>query len=491
MTAFLIKSTVAMGVLLGLYYILFEREKMHRFNRFYLISALIFSLALPFVIIPVYGETFSSSSQMSGTSQMLMSPQVPYSAAPGTVYKPTINYIPYIIWSIYSIVTLLLAVRFIKNIAHFFRKASANTSVTMENARLILLEEKVLPHTFLNYIFVNREEHEAKTIEDELYTHEYTHVKQKHTLDILFIEALKTLFWFNPLLYFYKKAIQLNHEFLADEKVIDTTTNTTYYQNLLLEKATIGTTFSMASNLTFSLTKKRFLMMTKTTSTTKAGFLKLAIAPVVTALMMLLCTETIAQQSGQPPVVAYHPENEKALKEAYGNTQFKFTDREGKTVEKSYTDLSPDEKKDLPVNPTIDTPLIEFGYATEKEMAAKRNTELRAAAAASQGDKVYIMGEVSFPPTHQGGSPYSFVQYIAKNFTLPKELKDKPNVIMSFSFVIEKDGSVSNVKITEDGGYGTAEQMTRILEADKWIPAKKEDETVRSLVAISLPFNAK
>lgn len=289
MTDFLIKSTLAMGVLLGLYYILFEREKMHRFNRFYLLSALVFSLALPFIIVITYIQEIPTSNQT-----------ITINSAPATfqpVTEQPIDYLFYIGWSLYIIITLALTIRFTRNVISFFRKANSNPSMMMEKAKLILLEEKVLPHTFLNYIFVNREEHEAKLIEDELYTHEYTHVKQKHTLDILFIEALKTLFWFNPLLYFYKKAIQLNHEFLADEKVIDTTANTVYYQKLLLEKANVGATFSMASNLTFSLTKKRFIMMTKTTSATKAVFIKLAIAPVVTALLMLLCTETVAQVS--------------------------------------------------------------------------------------------------------------------------------------------------------------------------------------------------
>jgi hypothetical protein len=349
MIEFLIKSTVAMGVLLGLYYILFEREKMHRFNRFYLISALVFSLALPLITVVTYIQKVNIQHKPIILSAAIIN---------NTPLEQPIDYPFYIGWGLYTLITLVLAIRFIKNIAHFFRKASANPSVKMGNAKLILLEEKVLPHTFLNYIFVNREEHKSRKIQDELYTHEYTHVKQYHTLDILFIEALKTIFWFNPLLYFYKKAIQLNHEFLADEKVIDTTTNTIYYQNLLLKKATVGTTFSMASNLTFSLTKKRLIMMTKTTSTAKAGLLKLAIAPVVTALMMLLCTKTVAQEtlSDIPPekiksitvnknvtpqqVDSLQKANPKVYKSKnpkdYGKTDVSYTDKNGKPAKKKF-----------------------------------------------------------------------------------------------------------------------------------------------------------
>jgi len=359
METFLFKSTVAMAALLGLYYLLFEREKMHRFNRFYLISALALSLALPFITVITYVQEIKVS-----TGQPLVTPG---SAVILPSEEPT-NYWFYIGWGIYAIITLVLIIRFAKNIVFFFRKASANPSVKMKDATLVLLEEKVLPHTFLNYIFVNREEYEANLIQKELYTHEYTHVQQKHTIDILCIEVLKTIFWFNPLLYCYKIAIQLNHEFLADEKVIDTTANTVYYQNLLLEKATVGTTFSMASNLTFSLTKKRFLMMTKTTSTKKAGFLKAAIIPVFTALLMLLCSETIAQVNPKPAtdaetqaridkmvvsdsamdsLRAANPDMFSSdLNIRYKNTKFSFTHKDGTVTEViGYKSLNEKQKK--------------------------------------------------------------------------------------------------------------------------------------------------
>jgi beta-lactamase regulating signal transducer with metallopeptidase domain len=305
MIEFLIKSTIAMGVLLGLYYILFEREKMHRFNRFYLISALVFSLALPFISIPVYVEAevpvvtvmpeqfieFKSNNDMpveAVTETMAAAPVEPI-AAP----KPEINYLPYIGWGVYLLVVLALAIKFAINVAHFYRLRRKNENIAYNGATLILLDTKVLPHTFIGNIYLNRNDYENRLIEPELFTHEMVHVKQYHTLDILFIEALKTIFWFNPLLYFYKKAIQFNHEFLADEKVIDSTANTVYYQNLLLEKATVGKTFFLASNLNFSLTKKRFIMMTKTTNKTKSLLLKFAILPASAGLLYFLSTETV------------------------------------------------------------------------------------------------------------------------------------------------------------------------------------------------------
>lgn len=296
-----------MGVLLGIYYILFEREKMHRFNRFYLLSALVFSLVLPFVTIPVYVEgeapiqplpmeqamEFREQQMPDNTFDTKTATVPPAPVDVKTATEPQMNYWSYLGWGLYITIVLILTIRFLLNILHFYNTKRNNLTVSYKGTSLVLLNYNVMPHTFLCNIYVSKEEYDNKLIATELFTHELVHVKQFHTLDILFIEALKTLFWFNPLLYFYKKAIQLNHEFLADEKVIDTTANTTYYQNLLLERANVGKAFSLASNLNFSLTKKRFIMMTKTTNHTRSMILKLTSLPILAGLIYFLSTETV------------------------------------------------------------------------------------------------------------------------------------------------------------------------------------------------------
>jgi hypothetical protein len=170
---------------------------------------------------------------------------------------------------------------------------------------LVLVDEKTIPHTFLNFIYVNFEDYNNRNIEDELYTHELVHVNQKHTVDILFIEVLKVIFWFNPLFIFYKKAIQLNHEFLADEEIVKTYNNVPFYQNLLLQKG-IGTqTIYLASNLNYLVTKKRLIMMTKSTSQTIAILKKIAIIPILTGLVYFFCIEIVAQEKNTEQIIKH------------------------------------------------------------------------------------------------------------------------------------------------------------------------------------------
>jgi len=337
---------------LAVYHLFLEKEKMHRFNRFYLLFALAFSISLPFITIELVGETATVPVEPVYMEQPLVTQT--------TVTTP-VDYTTPILWSLYAAITLLLTVKFAKNIHYFTKQVRKNQSQKLEDATLVLLEEKVIPHTFLNYIFVSKEEHQHNSIEQELYTHELAHVRQKHSLDVLFIEVLKTVLWFNPLLYFYKKAIQLNHEFLADETVVTGSNNIIDYQKLLLQKAVPATNYQLASSLNFSVTKKRFKMMTKATPKRKALLLKLAALPVIAGLIFVLCTETVAQTvvSEEVEVVATVVEvpksgnNDPERDSFYAGVQVVIHNDKGeKIVNKPYEQLTEAEKdKYLPPAP--------------------------------------------------------------------------------------------------------------------------------------------
>ena len=297
MTDFLIKSTIILTILLSFYHLVLGREKIHHFNRFYLLISIVISFIMPFLtfeiikVIPLFVniEPIKSVTIPSEINENV----IRENAVP---IIETINYTPYIFWSLYALITFILLVRFVKNGLKLISKTKSNPIVKYKNAKLVLVDEKVLPHTFLNYIFINFDDYNSRSIEDELFTHELVHVTQKHSLDILFIEFLKVLFWFNPIFIFYKKAIQLNHEFLADDAIVKTYNNVPFYQNLLLQKGNGNPTIYLASNLNYLVTKKRLIMMTKSTSQKIALLKKVAIIPILAGLIYFFCIEVVAQQ---------------------------------------------------------------------------------------------------------------------------------------------------------------------------------------------------
>ena len=480
MSDFLIKSTITLLVLLALYYLFLEKEKIHVFNRFYLLFSLVFSMVIPFITIEVIQE-ITQPTVNPGNIQILQGSAV--------ILEDT-NYLAIGLWSLYAVVTLVLAFRFISNIIKISSKMKSNTPIEYKNAKLILVPEKTLPHTFLNTIFINETEYNNREIEAELYTHELTHVTQKHTLDILFIELLKTVFWFNPIFIFYKKAIQLNHEFLADEKVVTSYNNVPFYQSLLLSKANENQTFYLASNLNYLITKKRLLMMTKTTSKTEALLKKAMLIPVVTALLFLLCTKVVAQETNvKKETTPAKPGN--LIKTYYDKTTFKIKDEKGKVAsEKKYNELTPVEKraipsilskqKELPTNEELlgilskgAPEVIEIdAYDSKNQFVQKGENE------------VYNTAGITEKPDFPGGI-MEFYKFVGTNFKTPEQPNLKGKVYITF--IVEKDGSLSDIKNIRDIGFGTGDEAIRVLKiCPKWIPGKMNGVPVR--VMYSLPI---
>lgn len=308
---YLIKSGLCLAILLAFYHLVLEREKMHQFNRFYLLGSVLFSFLAPLYII--YVEPGPEVLTNTSTADIL----IDTSTQEATTTTNAIDYTQYL-WYLYIAISVLLSVRFVKSLTDLLLKIRKNTVIPYQKAKIVLVNDKILPHTFWNYIFINKEEYEAQKIEKELFTHELTHVTQRHTLDVLLIEALQIVLWFNPFFYPLKKAIQLNHEFLADDKVIASHQNISQYQYLLLDKAAWKNKYYLASNLNYSLTKKRLLMMKTPNSSVAILLKKLAIVPLLSGLVFCFAERVEAQtKKKKPEVIEVNLELTKAEMQEY------------------------------------------------------------------------------------------------------------------------------------------------------------------------------
>jgi hypothetical protein len=197
---------------------------------------------------------------------------------------------------LYATISVLLLFRLMRIVQRIQFKIRRNSKRFIHGFRVVLLKEKVTPHTFFNTVFLNKKQFESGEIPKEVLDHEFTHVRQKHSLDILFVEFLKAIFWFNPLLYLYKNAIALNHEYLADEAVLSQGTVIKNYQRMLLKTMERNAVLSVASSFNFSLTKRRLQMMTQ--PKTKVKFLiKLSmLVPLFAGLSLMLGCEPASNE---------------------------------------------------------------------------------------------------------------------------------------------------------------------------------------------------
>lgn len=482
MIDFVIKSTLSLFVLLAVYHILLEKEKIHQFNRFYLLFSLVFSFSIPFITIEVIQESIST---LAGKTTI--KPAEPTMA----IIEDTMSYWFITFWSFYAIITSALIIRFVRNIRKLTSRIKSNPVIDYKKAQLVLLKEKILPHTFLNTIFINETDYHNRKIEAELYTHELIHVTQKHTLDILLIEILKMVFWFNPIFIFYKKAIQLNHEFLADEKVVKSYNNVPFYQNLLLSVANANSNYYLASNLNYSITKKRLIMMTKTTSASRAMLKKLALMPLFSALIFFTCVKTVAQEK-KVETTMNSDTQATGMEKYFENTIFKISDGTGNIIsEKKFNQLTTEEKKNIPPPPP---PVIAPTNDQEKskQLEDQKNAEgpkyIELIVDNSNTDSVYNVADTETKPTFPGGMS-EFYKFVAENFKISGEAaKIKLKGKVYITFMIEKDGSLSEFRILRDIGYGTGAEAVRVLKlSPTWIPGTVNNKPVR--VQYSLPIS--
>ncbi|MGV3459981.1 MAG: M56 family metallopeptidase [Flavobacterium sp.] len=381
MKDFLIESSVALAVFIALYHLLFEKENMHRFKRFYLLTAPVFAFAVPSISFVVEVPAIASAPlQVEENMLPVQQLNAPVAATPFD-YNP-------ILLTVYAVVSFFLLARIAVTVMKFRNKAERNETVGTGYAILVLLNEKVLPHTFMHYIFLNKEDYEAGTIEPELLLHEKAHVNQGHTFDILFIEVLKAIFWFNPLLWLYSRAIRLNHEFLADAMVIQKK-DIKSYQSLLLEKAACNTGHPMASHINYSLTKKRLLMMTKKSSAALLAVKQLSLLPVIATIITLLCIDVQAQVTESPDInkiIDETNQGEVTPEEYFKGVRFIAYERgvrdnkaengmrtTGKVlIDKKFEDLTSDERDIFKIFIYVPKPIVKKS-PTAKELADYKN----------------------------------------------------------------------------------------------------------------------
>ena len=159
----------------------------------------------------------------------------------------------------------------------------------------------LIPINPLNKIwptFISKLEYENCKIDEKIIDHERAHVIQRHTLDVLLIELLLILFWFNPVFYLCRNAIRLNHEYLADEAVISKHKNTQLYQHLIINNTALlnGLKFKSALSCPFNYikTKKRLKMMSKMKITNRIVLKQCLLVPMILMAVLIFSNSTVA-----------------------------------------------------------------------------------------------------------------------------------------------------------------------------------------------------
>ena len=251
METIVFKIIISSSLLIAIYYLFLQREKMFRFNRFYLLFALVFSYAIPFVKINLPAISHQANKiNFEETTQTLT-----YQTNEVSSFEWQ-----FLLMMIYVVVATAILC---KTVFSIFRILNIKgETIIHQGQKIKVMKDNLPPFSFWNKVYLSKNHFENQIIDNRIFLHEKTHIVQKHSLDLILIEILQAISWFNPAIYFYKKAITDNHEFLADEVIISKALNVKDYQKLILAEVLNVQNLSLINQFNFNNTKQRFIMMT-------------------------------------------------------------------------------------------------------------------------------------------------------------------------------------------------------------------------------------
>lgn len=285
------KTALAVGAFYLTFYFLFRTQSLFRFNRFYLLSSFLISFIIPLITFTVVEKNSTSTFHQISNYNVFFPPNE-------TLMINTVkDNLDIALWCFYlyfigvgiSIAHLIIGhIRAKSLISKSYKEINYSTEFCVS-------KEDIHPFSFFNKIIVPKKILTHPNL-DLIIQHENVHVKEKHTLDMLFAELLFTFQWFNPFAWLIKDAIKTNLEYIADNVVIKTTDVKTY-QFAMVSLADKKGIAPFLTALNGSQLKNRIIMMKQKTENKKQILRKLVTIPLVTLLVLTLSNKEFQAKS--------------------------------------------------------------------------------------------------------------------------------------------------------------------------------------------------
>ncbi|GAB2760362.1 M56 family metallopeptidase [Salinimicrobium soli] len=321
MENYILQTIVFQLAFLLVYELLLKKETFFLYNRLYLLITPILALVLPLLNFPILQSAVP-------VDAMVLLPEVFISSTSGSVNTPEISGVSSEAGSvnfwllIYGTGVLIAFLIFLKKFS-ILKSLFSNPVVSEDaNYRIVRVANSDIACTFFNTIFLGEQLSEEEV--EQILSHEMVHVQHRHSLDLLFFEIQKILFWFNPLIYIYQSRLSVLHEYIADAGVVKKVEKRTYYQQLL--NTAFGTKDISFINQFFnhSIIKKRIVMLQKSRSKTIAKFKYLILVPLMLVMLTYVaCAEGPEKESENAAEVKVREQQpEQASKKAETDVPF-------------------------------------------------------------------------------------------------------------------------------------------------------------------------
>ena len=516
------KVAVLIAVFYMFYRLMLARETFHRVNRLVLLLTAVASFVLPLCVITMH-ETVTMEAMPVMTVDNLTVDDVAPMPEP-VVETPWWQILLPVLFMIGMVVTIGHTLMSMFRILMLIKRSekhpqSDGTTICVSG------NADVPPFSWMHYIVMNQSDYAERNA--AILAHERGHIRLRHSWDLLLVDTLTALQWFNPAMWMLRSDLRAIHEYEADGEVLSLGINARQYQYLLITKAASIGGYSLANGISHSTLKNRINMMLHKKSNQTSLLKLLALVPIVGIALAVnaekvqdvVYTNTVAPSAEElvnEEILQAEPQPAEVVDEAKNKPitfQVVFSPEDspiagvpvlivetGKPVKSAETDKDGKFVLDNPVVGSLVTfTVVNYskGIRITKDMVAKGDV-VKVAFEANRSEKEESEGTpdsnkaydvVDEMPQFPGG-PSALFEFISKNIQYPKEAEDanlQGRVIVSF--VVEKDGSVSNAKVVRPiDPLLDAEALRVVNSMPKWIPGKQNGEAFRMKYTVPVTF---
>ena len=434
------KVAVLIAVFYLFYRLVLSKETFHRVNRVVLLLTAVMSFVLPLCVITMHETVVVAAMPAVEIGEV----QAVVADKPDT---PLWQIALPVLFIIGVVATLGYTVTSLANLMLLIRHSEKHRQE--DGVVICVTDRKVSPFSWFHYIVLSRQdytEHDAAVL-----AHERAHIRLRHSWDVLLVDTLTALQWFNPAMWMLRQDLRAIHEYEADGAVLSQGFNARQYQYLLITKAASIGGYSIANGISHSTLKNRIHMMLHKESRRSHLLKLLALVPIV-GTAMALNAETVTDYQYQTPhkkQIIKKGKKAATIKADGGN--------EIVVIERTVTPQNTDP--------------VEMPNGMEVEKTEK------------------AFDVVEQMPQYPGG-PAALMQFLAQNIRYPEEAHKagvQGRVIVSF--VVETDGSISEAKAVKSVSSELDAEALRVINCmPNWIPGRQNGEAVRVKYVVPVTF---
>lgn len=525
---YFLKINVAIALFYAFYRLFFYKDTFFAWRRTALLCFFAVSTAVPLLNIQHWIVQQEPMAAMADLYAAVVLPELTLTPQPETDWRQLMaDGIVVAYW----LVAALLALRFLVQLAGIVRLARRCPTQKIDGTTVHLLPRAEGPFSFFRWIFVCSDAHTGDELH-EILTHERTHARQWHSIDVLTGELACIICWFNPFAWLMKREIRTNLEYMADEKVLETGHDSRTYQYHLLGLSHHKAAATIYNSFNVLPLKKRIIMMNKRRTRAIGRTKYLMFLPLAALLMIVSNIEAVARATqkittevieavtpAETPDVQPQPENivplpqqEKSDKVTYKG---KIVDEAGNPLGdvkiiidpkyQSMTTSTVNDKGEFRVETSSKADILfEYTGKDGKTLAWMcRTTELAKMDPDNMVIKlipvkiikpnvtdadVYEVVE-NMPEFPDGGMP-GLMKYLSANIRYPEAAhKDGTQGRVTVQFVVGKDGSIGNVSILRGVDPALDAEAIRVISGmPKWKPGTQKGEPVNVKYTVPVMF---